>query len=187
MSVSHEKLLLLKNATVNKNLGFDNVCKEKHVLVAYNNEPPFFAVNNITGEMRKSPVAPYVSFFDIAWEWEIQAAFFKYNNIKPQWINANQTHGTLNESTGHWSGAVGLIQRDEADYACCSFSGTYPRSKVAAFSSVVNYMPYYWLTRYPKELSPTWNLFRLFTKVLNVQISYQHTKIGNVQVLHYHF
>ena len=38
MSVSHKRLLLLKNATVNWNLGFDNVCKEKHAIVAYNNE-----------------------------------------------------------------------------------------------------------------------------------------------------
>ena len=182
MSVSNEKLLLLKNATVNRNLGFDAVCKEKYALVAYINDFAFIRVNNITGEMRKSPVAPYVSFLNIAWEWEIQAAFFKYNNIKPQWINANQTFGTLNESTGHWSGAVGLIQRDEADYACCSFSGTYPRSKVASFSSGPDYLPYYWLTRYPKELSPAWNLFRLFTKVLNAQISnYQHKRYQSVK------
>ena len=38
-SVLHERLLLLKNATVNTNLGFDDVCKEKHAYVAYNNEP----------------------------------------------------------------------------------------------------------------------------------------------------
>ena len=39
MSVYHEGLLLLKSATVDGNLGFDEVCKEKHVIVAYNNEP----------------------------------------------------------------------------------------------------------------------------------------------------
>ena len=37
MSVSHERLLLLKNAAVNRNLSFDNVCVEKHVVVAYIN------------------------------------------------------------------------------------------------------------------------------------------------------
>ena len=35
---SHENLLLLKNATVNRNLGFDDVCKEKYAFVAYSNQ-----------------------------------------------------------------------------------------------------------------------------------------------------
>ena len=59
-----------------------------------------------------------------------------------------------------------MIQRDEADYAIHSFAGTYPRSKVAAFSPGINFAPSYWLTRYPLELPPTWNLLGLFTKVL---------------------
>ena len=50
MSVYHEGLLLLKSATVNRNLGFGEVCNEKHVYVAYNNDLEF-EVSNITGEM----------------------------------------------------------------------------------------------------------------------------------------
>ena len=68
------------------------------------------------------------------------------------------------------SGAVGLIQRDEADYAICCFAGTYARSKVAAFSPGIDHQPLHWLTRYPRELSPIWNLFGLFTKGYNPQI-----------------
>ena len=37
MSVSHEGLLLLRSATVNRDSGFGDVCKEKQVDVAYNN------------------------------------------------------------------------------------------------------------------------------------------------------
>ena len=165
LSVFYEMLLLLKNATVNRNLGFDDVCKEKHVLVAYNNGPWLFEVSNVTGEMVEYPVWPVVRYVFIAWEWEIQVAFYKYNNIKPQWFNANYTWGTLNYTTGQWSGAVGMIQRDEADYAICCFAGTYPRSKVVSFSPGISYSPFHWLTRYPLELSPTWNLLGLFTKV----------------------
>ena len=172
MSVTHEGLLLLKSATVNKNLGFDDVCKEKHVYIAYNNEPPdIFEVSNITGEMVRYPVLPVVSYVNVAWEWEIQAAFFKYNNITPHWINCNYTWGTLNYTTGQWSGAVGLIQRDEADYAIFGFAGTHPRSKVAAFSPGIQYTPIHWFTRYPQELTPIWNLFGLFTKEYNSQKS----------------
>ena len=159
-------LLLLKNASVNRNLGFDEVCKEKHVNVAYNNEQDSFLVSNITGEMLKFPLDPVVGYVPIAHEWEIQAAFFEYNNIKPQWFNANYTWGTMNYTTGQWSGAVGMIQRDEADYAIWGFAGTYPRSKVAAFSPGIVFAPFHWLTRYPLELPPTWNLLGLFTKVL---------------------
>ena len=167
MSVSHEGLLLLKSAAVNRNLGFGEVCKEKHVYVAYRNEWGSFEVNNITGEMVRYPVWLMVSYEPLAWEWEIQAAFFKYNNITPHWINANYTWGNLNSTTGQWSGAVGLIQRDEADYALRGFAVTHPRSKVAAFSPGLQYSPLHWLTRYPKELTPIWNLFGLFTKVCN--------------------
>ena len=89
MSSYHEGLLLLKNAaTVNNNLGFDDICKEKYVYVAYNNEWETFEVSNITGNMVEYPVAPYVSFTPVAWEWEIQATFFTYNNITPQWLRA---------------------------------------------------------------------------------------------------
>ena len=168
MSRSHERLLMLKNATVNRNLGFNDLCKDKHVSVAYNNAPMEFEVSN-TGEMVEYPVQPVMGYWPVAWEWEIQAAFFKYNNITPQWLNANYSWGWLNETTGQWSGAVGMIQRDEADYAIFGFGGSYPRSKVASFSPGNMFTPYYWLTRYPLELSPTWNLLRLFTKAKKSQ------------------
>ena len=164
MSIYHEGLLLVKNATVNRNLGFDDICKEKHAFVAYNNDPGYFEVSNITGEMVRYLVEPVVGYTTVAHEWESQAAFFKYNNITPHWFNCNFTWGTLNETTGHWSGAVGMIQRDEADYAIFGFAGTYSRCKVAAFSPGTEFQPYYWLTRYPLELPPTWNLLGLFTK-----------------------
>ena len=171
MSVSHKRLLLLKNATANRNLGFEDVCNKKHVYAAYNNDWLVFEVSNITGEMVEYPVDPVVRYQSTSYEWEIQAAFFETNNIEPQWLNANYSWGTLNETTGHWSGAVGMIQRDEADYAICCFAGTYSRSKVAAFSPATLYNPKHWLTRYPQELSPTWNLLGLFTKGYISQIS----------------
>ena len=62
MSVTLDRLLLLENATVNRNLGFDDVCRDKQVIVAYNNDPGWFEVSNITGEMVRYPVAPYVRF-----------------------------------------------------------------------------------------------------------------------------
>ena len=170
MSLYHEGLLLLKCASVNRNLGFGEVCKEKHVYVAYNNDWSVFEVSNITMEMVRYPVKPVVGYYYIAQEWEIQAAFFKYNNITPHWINCNFTWGLLNYTTGQWSGAVGLIQRDEADYAIAGFAGTHPRSKVAAFTGI-DYNPKHWLTRYPRELTPMWNLLGLFTKGYISQIS----------------
>ena len=172
LSESHKRLLLLKNATVNWNLGFDDVCIEKHVIVAYNNDPGIFEVSDITGQMVEYPLAPYMSYSSLAREWEMQAVFFANNNIKPKWINCNYDWGSLNYTTGQWSGAVGMIQRDEADYAIFGFAGTYGRSKVASFSPGLAYMKYHWLTRYPLELPPTWNLLGLFTKVSISQMSW---------------
>ena len=167
MSVYHVRLLLLKNATVNRNLGFDDVCVEKHVYIAYNNEPPdIFEVNNVTGEMVEYEVQHAVSFNAVSYEFEIQAAFFKYNNIIPHWMNSNYTWGWYDNITNKWTGAVGKIESDEVDYAICCFGGTHARSTVAFFSPPLQYMPYHWLTRYPLELPPTWNLLGLFTKEL---------------------
>ena len=163
MSIIHERLILLKNATVNRNLDFENICKEKHVVIAVKNQPFVFEVNSSTRELVKYPLRPYLGFFSIAWDWEIEAAFFELHNIKPQFIFCN-TWGTLNDTTGQWSAAVGMVQRDEADYATCCFSVTHSRSKVAAFTPGINYFELYWLTRYPQRLSPTWNLVGLFTK-----------------------
>ena len=170
-SVPHEGLLLLKSATVNGNLGFGEVCKEKHVYVAYNHEWGIFEVSNITGEMVRRPVAPYLTYDPVAWEWETQAEFFQHNNITPHWINANYTWGWLDNTTNQWTGAVGLIERDEADYAIFAFAGTHPRSKVAAFSPGIKNGVMHWLTRYPLKKSPMWNLLGLFTKVYNSQMS----------------
>ena len=174
MRVSHERLLLLKNATVNWNLGFDDVCKEKHAYIAYNSEPGTFELSNRTGNLMEYPVEPFLSYWNIAWEWETQAAFFKSCNIKPIWVDANYTWGWLDNVTNQWTGAVGMIERDEVDYAIWGFTGTYPRSQVAAFSPGIEYMPYHWLTRYPQKLSPTWNLLGLFTKGYNLQKSFQN-------------
>ena len=140
------------------------ICKEKFAHVAYNNEPDVIYVSNITGEMVKYPVENYVSFGNIARESEIQEEFFEHNNVKPIWLNANYTWGWLDNLTNQWTGACGMIERDEADYAIYGFANTYARSKIAAFSPGVAYTPQHWLTRYPLELSPTWNLLGLFTK-----------------------
>ena len=172
VSVSHKGLLLLKNATVNRNLGFNDVCKEKYAYIAYNNEHPTFVISNVTGEMLEPPVQPYLKYWAISMEWELQSAFFASYNVKPTWFNANGTWGTLNYTTGQWSGAVGMIQKDEVDYALWGFAGTYDRSTAAAFCPGIDFNPLHWLTRYPKELSPTWNLLGLFTKGHISQISF---------------
>ena len=173
LSVPHKRLLLSGNATLNWDLGFEDVCKEKYVYVAYNHEVGIFEVSNITGKMLETPaVNPYVQYWPMAYDWEIQKAFFETYNIKPTWLNANYTWGWLDNVTNTWTGAVGMIERDEADYAICCFAGTYGRSKVAAFSPGIDYSPLHWLTRYPLELPPTWNLLGLFTKGCLSQMSF---------------
>ena len=169
MSVSHKGLLLQKSATVNRNLGFGNVCNEKNVYVVYNNERGIFRVSDITGEMLRWPRRLY-GYLPVANEWEIQAEFFKYNNITPIWIKA-YTWGTLNYITGQWSGKVGRIQRGEADYAIPGIAVTHSMCKVATFTGTY-YAPYYWYTRYPLELTPMWNLFGLYTKGYNSKNCY---------------
>ena len=192
-SVAHERLLLLKNATVNRGLGFDAVCDEKEVVIAYTerhlwidnywkgrdydyNEKQF-GVNQTTGKMwdnkgRYEHPHPSKGFHHpVSHEWEAQATFFEFYNITPKWINCcenckvhigheknndkNDTlawrrgYGLEDKKTGQWSGAVGMLQRDEADYALPDSSLTYHKSKVAAFSPPIRFKPLYWIVREP--------------------------------------
>ena len=132
LSTEHHGLLLLKNATVNKNLGFDDVCKEKHVKIVFYNDPaalfvrPTKAISKkgdpivrLMGKIMKYKLNPTVKpLANVAFFWELEDMFFKTNNIIPEWIWIRRTDkGLLNETTGQWSGGVGNIQRDEADYA----------------------------------------------------------------------
>ena len=138
--------------------------------MAYNNFDGWFEV--INGKMVEYPVKNYLKYWGMAQEYEIQALFFETNNIQPIWINCNYNWGWLNDT--QWTGAIGMIQRDEADYAIPLYDGAYRISKVAAFSATF-YAPYYWLTRYPQEHPPTWNLLGLFTKGYISQMSFQKT------------
>ena len=129
-------------------------------------------MNNVTGKMVEYNEQHEVTFNAVSFEWEIQAAFFKNNKIIPHWIDSNYTWGWFDNITNQWTGSVGKIERDEVDYAICCFGGTYGRIQVAAFSPAIQYLPYHWLTRYPLELPPTWNLLGLFTKELKTYIFY---------------
>ena len=162
-SISHDRILMLKNATVNRNLGFDSVCNEQYVDIAYIHVGcPVFSV--IDGTLERCPLDITTGFFSVAGEWEIQVAFFESNNIEPNWHDCNKDYGRKNATTGLWSGAMGKILSGEADYALQGFGGSYSRIQVADFSPGIFFSPLYWLTRYPLPIPPTWNLIRLFTK-----------------------
>ena len=77
--------------------------------------------------------------------------------------NTTVLHPPTHIRPAQWTAAVGMIQRDEADVATCCFTVTHSRSKVAEFTPGINYFELYWFTRYPRQLSPTWNLLGLFT------------------------
>ena len=164
MSVPHERLLLHKNSTVIRNLDFDKLCKEKQVVYAIKNHQTFFEVSD-AGKLVKYPLRPYLGFKSIAWDWEVLAAFFEFYNVKPKFIICD-TWGILNYTTGQFTAAVGMIQRDEADVAAAGFAVVHSRSKVAEYTQGVTYYEIYWLTRFPKQLDPTWNLLGLFTPLV---------------------
>ena len=205
LSISHERLLLLKNATVNRNLGFDAVCNERHVNIAYWEDDQDFHVSkiitNITlqtigtietnkwkpGEMAEWKPIPVVGYGEyISWMWEVQKAFFQQNNIQPHWFNFltktgggreggglggfNEFNHTILDQTGqnvtpgHWTGYLGMIERDEVDYAVVPSTTTYGKNNYFTSSAPYQFAPDYFFTRYPLELSPIWNLTRLFTK-----------------------
>ena len=162
----YERLFVRKTIDIVLNLDPDELCGKTHAYIAYNNLAKQFEVSDLTGEMLKYNFTHETGGSKISWEWEIQEAFFESNNIKPHWYNCNFTWGRLNHSTGKWNGGVGMIQRDEVDYAIFDYAGTYGRSKIASIAPGQDHKTHHWLTRYPKQLSPTWNLLGLLTKVI---------------------
>ena len=87
-SAYHKRLLLLKGETVNWNLGFEDICKERHVRIAYNNHPQHFEISDQSGEMVKlrdipSQAFPSVGFYVVSKQWKIQESFFKTYNVIP--------------------------------------------------------------------------------------------------------
>ncbi len=172
MSTLHDRLFLLKNETVNRNLGFDDVCKEKHAKIIFYSSRKFINIterlpdNHRYGDIIKYPLDPTLKpVKNVADYWELEDMFLKINNVKPEWIWIRSNNkGILNETTGQWSGAVGLIQRDEADYAVKNYFPSYTMGKVAVLTPSW-YYPLHWVTC-RKKVSPMWNLLGLFTKVL---------------------
>ena len=186
MSISHERLLLLKNATVNRNLGFNAVCNEKHVNIAYwDNDPDFevtMASNSTTDKMTEWKPILVIGYGEyISWMWEVQAAFFKQNNIQPHWFNAS-IPDRFNETTGY-TGYLGMIERDEVDYAVVPSVNTAERNNYFAPSAPYQFAPDYFFTRYPLELSPLWNLTGLFTKAQEftnkLDLAFDNVKLKN--------
>ena len=87
-----------------------DLCREKRVNIAYNNDPGYFEVNDKTGDMVRYPVFPITGLSDyIPWEWETLESFFINYNIVPVWINCHYTWGWYDEEAGKWTGAVGKV------------------------------------------------------------------------------
>ena len=86
----------------------------KRVNIAYNNDPEYFEVDDVTGDMVKYPVDILRSaeYSHIPYDWEILDAFFFNHKIVPVWINCNNTFGWYDEEYGNWTGAVGKVRID---------------------------------------------------------------------------
>ena len=82
------------NGEVDDGKVWGDLCREKRVNIAYNNDPTAFEVDDETGEMVMYPVKPVSGFTSsISWQWEIFYTFFKNYNIVPNWMNCNGVTG----------------------------------------------------------------------------------------------
>ena len=164
MSITHEKLLLLKNATVNQNLGLNELCP-MHVNIGLGlNQGQFLFESEWYWDWEKEkwkhfysmreypPIEVSDEYSTRSWDWEIQAQFFKSNNLIPHWIDDYSHLGFLK-----------LILNNTVDY--CPVPGivnTAALNILADSSSVIKNPQYHWMTRKPDQLSLTWNLLYLF-------------------------
>ena len=107
-------LSLLHDATVTGDLHYYDVCKvADSVNIAYNERPVMFEVekDDETMTMVETPaVMPVEGWYSfIPYDWEIIKAFLDQHNLTPIWIDCEQDWGVLDEETGTWTGAVGMV------------------------------------------------------------------------------
>ena len=104
-----------------------DLCREKRVNIAYNDDPDWFAVDKKTGRMgndwddkgrlvRKSVDLRRIEELFIPWNWEILESFFKHNDVVPVWEDCDFTWGSYDEELGRWTGAVGKVRTGNIMY-----------------------------------------------------------------------
>ena len=108
------------NGEVDDGKVWGDLCSEKRVNIAYNNEPELFEVDDETGDMVRYPGHQFTAILTvfpyIPWDWDILATFFHHNDIVPVWINCHYTWGSFDEVSGKWTGAVGKVRRSIKNY-----------------------------------------------------------------------
>ena len=103
-------LSLLRDAIVHGDIHYFDVCKvSDSVTIAYNNVPGYFIVNHETQTMVKNSVVPVNGATYVPWDWEIIQPFLDHYSLTPTWIDCHFTWGWLDEETGTWTGAVGMV------------------------------------------------------------------------------
>ena len=97
------------NGKVGDGKVWGDLCRERRVNIAYNNDEDSFLLDDNTGEMLVT--ATERLSFDPMYEREKLGSFFKNYEIIPSWINCNYTWGSYDEDLGKWTGAVGKVKK----------------------------------------------------------------------------
>ena len=71
----------------------------KTLKIAYNNLSPYFRLDEDG------------SIDDESLEYYYLETFLSYSGVKPEFINANMTWGSMDKETGIWNGVVGLVSK----------------------------------------------------------------------------
>ena len=80
------------------------------VTIAFkSNSPWYFKVDTETQTIVEHPVRPVNGWYsNIPWDWEIIKSFLDHYSLTPTWIDCDP--GLLDEETGTWTGAVGMVR-----------------------------------------------------------------------------
>ena len=101
---SHKRTrLLIRNGSVNQY--FKKVCPSETVRIAYNDYGDIFQLD----DSEKMVEYPYPSSISDIRPVEIMSSFLTSQNLKPEWTNCNGDYGSLNKSTGRWTGVIAEV------------------------------------------------------------------------------
>ncbi|XP_023347484.1 uncharacterized protein LOC111716278 [Eurytemora carolleeae] len=121
------------------------------IRVGYNEIPVFFSLINDNSDSQTQEGLWLRTFTD------------KYK-LQPLFINANYSMGGKDPDTGDWLGIIGMVRYDEVDLAVGSL-GTDPEiNEFLSPSPQLGESYASWVTRYPGQVSPAYNILKVFDK-----------------------
>ena len=92
---------------------YTEICsgEKKKVNLGYMGNRWFFKVNNNSLVHTPRDLDDYITgrYSNMPYDWEVLSKFFSIHNIKPNWLDCDNSFGHYDDELGGWTGCVGKV------------------------------------------------------------------------------